>query len=194
VRRRVALIAVLVAAIALAATVSALAISHRAAPRPNVAAPTTHRSTTTTLAPTGSTAVRAKSPPSTTVPTTTPGPPTAATTIAARADSLLYVDGVNQTASDVSYIIIASCVAGSPSSIEVTVSSLVSKTPTGSIDWQLDDEPAQLFPLTGGSVTIPYLCPAAVPPSGSVQVSISYAGDSNFYSSAVIAQLGVLPG
>jgi hypothetical protein len=128
------------------------------------------------------------------VPTTTPGPPTAATTIAARADSLLYVDGVNQTASDVSYIIIASCVAGSPSSIEVTVSSLVSKTPTGPIDWQLDDEPAQLFPLTGGSVTIPYLCPAAVPPSGSVQVSISYAGDSNFYSSAVIAQLGVLPG
>jgi hypothetical protein len=117
-----------------------------------------------------------------------------ATTIAARADSLLYIDGVNQTASDVSYIIIASCVAGTPSSIEVTVSSLISKTPTGSIDWRLNGGPDQLFPLTRGSVTIPYLCPAVVPPSGSVQLSISYAGDSNFYSSAVIAQLGVLPG
>jgi len=119
---------------------------------------------------------------------------TTATTVVGRVDSLLYINGINQTASDVSYIIIASCVAGTPSSIEVRVSSLVSKTPTGSIDWQLDDEPAQLFPLTAGSVTIPYLCPAAVPPSGSVQVSISYAGDSNFFASAVIAQFGVVSG
>jgi hypothetical protein len=183
------LIAVLVVAVAVAATVSALAIGHRAGPRPGVATPTTRRPTTTTLTSTGSTAVQAKSPP----PTTTPGPATTATAVVGRVDSLLYINGVNQTASDVSDIIIASCVVGTPSSIEVRVSSLVSKTPTGSIDWQLDDEPAQLFPLTGGSVTIAYLCPAAVPPSGSVQVSISYAGDDNFFASAVIAKLGVLP-
>jgi hypothetical protein len=175
-----------VTAVAVAATVSALAVGHRARPGPRVA-------TTTTLTPTGSTAVRETSPPPTSVPTTTSGPATTATTVVGRVDSLLYINGFNQTASDVSYIIIASCDAGRPSSIEVKVSSLISKTPTGSIDWQLDDEPAELFPLTGGSVTIPYLCPAAVPPSGSVQVSISYAGDSNFFASAVIAQLGVLP-
>jgi hypothetical protein len=193
-RGRVALIAVLVTAVAVAATVIALAIGHRARPRPRAATPTTQRPTATTLTPTGSTAIRAKSPPPTIVPTTTSGPATTATTVVGRVDSLLYINGINQTASDVSSIIIASCVAGTPSSIEVRVSSLVPKTPTGSIDWQLDDEPAQLFPLTGGSVTIPYLCPAAVPPSGSVQVSIFYAGDSNFFASAVIAQLGVLPG
>jgi hypothetical protein len=187
------LIAVSVSAVAVAVTVSALAIGHRARPRPRVATPTTQRPTTTTRTPTGSTAVGTKSLPPTIAPTTT-GPATTATTVAGRLDSLLYINGINQTASDVSSIIIASCVAGTPSSIEVKVSSLVSKTPTGSIDWQLDDEPAQLFPLTGGSVTIPYLCPAAVPLSGSVQVSISYAGDSNFFASAVIAQLGVMPG
>jgi len=151
------LIAVLVTVVAVAATVSALAIGHRG-PRPGGATPTTLRPTTTTLTPTGSTAVRAKLPPPTIVPTTTSDPATTATTVVGRVDSLLYINGINQTASDVSYIIIASCVAGTPSSIEVRVSSLVSKTPTGSIDWQLDDESAQLLPLTGGSVTIPYLC------------------------------------
>jgi hypothetical protein len=187
-RGRVALIAVLVAAVAVAATVTALAIGHRGGRPPRAAARSTQRPTTTTRTATGSTAGRTKSPPPTIAPTTT------ATTVVGRVDSLLYINGINQTASDVSSIIIASCAAGTPSSIEVKVSSLVSKTPTGSIDWQLDDEPAQLFPLTGGRVTIPYLCPMAVPPNGSVQVSISYAGDSNFFASAVIAQLGVMPG
>jgi hypothetical protein len=106
----------------------------------------------------------------------------------------LYINGINQTTSDISSAIIASCIAGMPSSIEVTVSSLTSKTPTGSIDWSLNDGPDKLFPLTQGSVTIPYQCPATVPPSGSVPVSIFYAGDINFFVSAVTAQLGVLPG
>jgi hypothetical protein len=193
-RERVALIAGAVVVVAVAATVGALTIGHRGAPHPRLATPTTQRPTTTTRPPTSSTAVGAKSPPPSDVTTTTAGLATTATTVAGRVDSLLYINGINQTASDVSYIIIASCVAGSPSSIEVRVSSLISKTPTGSIDWQLDDEPAELFPLTGGSVTIPYQCPAVVPASGSVQVSISYAGDSNFLTSAVIAQLGVMPG
>ena len=190
------LIAVSVAAVAAAATGIALAVGHGATPGRGASAASTHRSTTTTRTPTGSTGVGAKSPPSTTEPTTstTSPPETTATTVAARADSLLYINGVNQTASDVSYTIIASCVAGTPSSIQVTVKSLTSKTATGSIDWRLNGGPDLLFPLTQGSVTIPYTCPAVVPPSGSVQLSISYAGDSNFFSSAVIAQLGVQPG
>jgi hypothetical protein len=80
-----------------------------------------------------------------------------------------------------------------PSSIQVTVSSLTSKTPTGSIDWSLNDGTGKLFPLTQGRATIQYLCPAAVPPSGSVPVSVFYAGDINFFVSAVTAQLAVLP-
>ena len=190
------MIAAGVSAVALTVTVSALAIGHHAAPRLGVATTTTHRSTTTTLTPAGSTTVPAKSP-RTTLPATTSttlGPATTATTVAARVDSLLYVDGINQTTSDISSAIIASCIAGMPSSIEVTVSSLISKTPTGSIDWSLNDGPDKLFTLTHGSVTIPYLCPAPVPPSGSVPVSIFYAGDTNFFVSAVTAQLAVLPG
>jgi hypothetical protein len=182
-------IAVGSAAVALAATVSALAVSRQGNPR----ASTVPLATTTTSArgavPGGTTSTTA---PATT--STTLGPATTATTIVTHADSLLYINGVNQTASDVSSVIIASCVAGTPSSIEVTVRSLISKTPTGSIEWRLNQGPEQFFPLTQGSVTISYLCPAAVPPSGSVQVAISYAGDSTFFASAVIAQLGVLPG
>lgn len=189
VRRRIALIAVVVAALAFVGTVSALAISDRSPPRPGIATPTTIRPTTTTIAP-------AKSPPTTEPVTTstTPGPASTTTTNTARADSLLYINGINQTTSDISSTIIASCVAGMPSSIEVTVSSLTSKTPTGSIDWSLNEGPDKLFPLTQGSVTIPYQCPATEPPSGSVPVSIFYAGDINFFVSAVTAQLGVLPG
>jgi hypothetical protein len=194
-RGRVVLIGVSVVAVALAVTGIALAVGHRATPRSGTAAATTHRSTTTTRTPTSSTAAGAKSLPTTVPTTSTTSPPaTTATTVGARADSLLYINGVNQTASDVSYTIIATCVAGTPSSIQVTVKSLTSNTPTGSIDWRLNGGPDLLFPLTQGSVTIPYVCPAVVPPSGSVQLSISYAGDSNFFSSAVIAQLGVQPG
>jgi hypothetical protein len=106
----------------------------------------------------------------------------------------LYINGINRTESDVSYTIIASCVAGMPSSLEVTVSGLIPKTPTGTIDWQLNDGTEQFFPLTKGSVTIPYQCPAEVPPSGSVPVSVTYSGDSNFFVSAAVDQIGVEPG
>src|SRR5579862_6383464 len=118
-RRRALLTAALATAVALTATASALAITHKAAPGPTTASTTGDRQTPTTLTQTGTT----KSPPNTlpTAAATTTGLATTTTTVGGRADSLLYVNGVNQTASDVSYVIIASCTSGRRSTIQVTV-------------------------------------------------------------------------
>jgi len=154
--------------------------------------PTAAAGTTTTMTP-ATTTTNTPATPATSA-TRDPGTTTirsaTTTTSVPLADSLLFIDGTNWTLSDVSESIITTCTAGMPSSIQVMITG-GSVTPTGTVDWRLNDGVDQPFQLSAGSVTIPFQCPATVPPSGSVPAAVSYLGDSAHYGSSALAQLGV---
>jgi hypothetical protein len=168
---------------------SALAFGHSSPPPRSRSATSTPKGvgkstpTTVTLAP-----------PTTTNTTTTPVTAAAesptTTTSVQKVDSLIYIDGTNWTLSDVSESLITTCTAGMPSSIQVTMTG-GSVTPTGAVTWSVNDGAIQPFQLIAGSVTIPFQCPATVPPGDSVAVAVVYGGDSAHYGCSALARIGV---